>query len=557
MVTNSAKGSIRTVLYLRLSDGRNENGSFDERKKKLIEKADALGWEVARVVIENDMMPGGSRSASAFKRRKIVLSNGDVSMRVYRPGFRSILDDLRHGRAEALLAEDLDRAMRDPRDLEDLIDVVEQYRCSADSLSGSLKFTRGGTDSEITMARLMVTIANKSSRDTARRVTAARERQAREGRFGGGKRPYGWGGPKVDKKTGEPVLDKDGKPILDYTKVVREEAERIRDWADAVLANVTLRDLARYLREAGVSSTTGRPWTAEILRQILLRPRHAGLTVYRGEVVGSAECNDTWLDKEYPILPRDTWEAVVHKLTHPDRGAGKPGAPHRWLGSGIYQCHCGSTVTVQVTNSKSPAYRCKQTGTGHSLRNQARVDDQVEQYVVALLARPDAADLLQLPTGGDGIDLGALRTEERVLSERKANLATDYADGVIDRAQLASGTKRIEAKLATVRSELAAHTERSVLPANFPLGGDPEDVAKAWADLRLHVQREVIRQLVTVTIMPTGQRGRSFDPESVAVRRQPKRGAEHRWVNLSTSESDRESDRTRPDATQRDKRLAA
>ena len=58
-------------LYLRLSDLRTEE-AFDKRIAKLRALADAIGWEVFRVVIENDMTPsrdGKVRPASAFKRR--------------------------------------------------------------------------------------------------------------------------------------------------------------------------------------------------------------------------------------------------------------------------------------------------------------------------------------------------------------------------------------------------------------------------------------------------------------------------------------------------------
>ena len=37
-----------------------------------------------------------------------------------------MLDDLTTGRASAVLAEDLDRLLRQPRDGEDLLDAVEQ-----------------------------------------------------------------------------------------------------------------------------------------------------------------------------------------------------------------------------------------------------------------------------------------------------------------------------------------------------------------------------------------------------------------------------------------------
>ena len=62
-----------------------------------------------------------------------------------------------------LLAEDLDRLLRQPRDGEDLIDAVEQSGASARSLSGSLTLTHGGTDTERMIARIMAATANKAS----------------------------------------------------------------------------------------------------------------------------------------------------------------------------------------------------------------------------------------------------------------------------------------------------------------------------------------------------------------------------------------------------------
>ena len=61
--------------------------------------------------------------ASAFKRRKIKTPSGRVELRVVRPGYREVLDDITTGRVNGLLAEDLDRIVRDPRDLEDLLDA--------------------------------------------------------------------------------------------------------------------------------------------------------------------------------------------------------------------------------------------------------------------------------------------------------------------------------------------------------------------------------------------------------------------------------------------------
>jgi site-specific DNA recombinase len=102
------------------------------------------------------------------------------------------VNDLAAGRTDALLCEDLDRAARDPRDLEDLIDACAAHGGHARSLSGSLTLTAGGRDDEITSARVMVAFANKSSRDNRRRVSAKRADLAEAGSYGGGRRPFGY-----------------------------------------------------------------------------------------------------------------------------------------------------------------------------------------------------------------------------------------------------------------------------------------------------------------------------------------------------------------------------
>src|SRR5205823_2309183 len=79
-----------------------------------------LGWNVVAVIPEDD--------TSAFKRRKIKLPDGTTALRTLRPGFRRALEGLAAGEFDGLIADDLDRVARDPRDLEDLIDVVESRR---------------------------------------------------------------------------------------------------------------------------------------------------------------------------------------------------------------------------------------------------------------------------------------------------------------------------------------------------------------------------------------------------------------------------------------------
>ena len=169
--TAQASPSLRAVVYVRISDDpEGTERGVDRQEADCRAYAAAHGWEVAQVYREND--------TSAFKQRTITLPTGERVRRVVRPEFRAMLKHLSEQRAGVMIAYDLDRAVRDPRDLEDLIDAKVLNGLSVRSVTGSLRLD---TDSDVAMARVLVAMANKSSADTARRVARAAKQQAIEG----------------------------------------------------------------------------------------------------------------------------------------------------------------------------------------------------------------------------------------------------------------------------------------------------------------------------------------------------------------------------------------
>jgi site-specific DNA recombinase len=477
------------TLYLRLSDFRDDSDGFTGREARLRAEAKRLGWDVARVVVENDVTPaanGRARPASAFKRRKITTPSGRTEWRVYRPGFRSIVDDLAAGRTDAMLCEDLDRAARDPRDLEDLVDAVAASGASARSLSGSLTLTNGGTDSEITMARIMVAMGNKSSRDNARRVAAKRGDLAGAGAYGGGRRPFGY--------RPDPDAPKYHKTLL----VVPAEAGEIGRAADAVMAGTSLKAVARDWRERHVPTVTGAQWSAETLRDVLMKPALAALVPAGGVLVPAS----------WPaILERETWEALTAKLTDPARTKTTGNEPTHLL-SGIARCHCGAPVKGGG-RARTMSYVCT---VGNHLRRQAAATDAlVLAYVAAYIDR-DAAGLL-LPPARPGVDVAALRAESARLAAIAGRQAAMHALGEISDAELRAGSRARKARLDKIAAQLAATTEPD------PLGEfrDAPDAAAVLEALPLPRQRVVVRLLVAVTLKRATRRGQGFDPESVEV----------------------------------------
>ncbi len=486
--TPTGDAQTRAVIYVRISQDRTGAGLGVDRQREDCEAlAERNGWNVVETYVDNDV--------SAYRKGK------------KRKGYQQMLADLNEGLATVVVVWHTDRLHRSVTELEGYMDLCDQRGILTYSVQAGELDLASPTGRMV--ARMLGNVARYESEHKGARVARARQQKAATGQWAGGIRPFGWGVPtgetrtKVDKKTGEEQL----VPVLDMGKAVPEEAAAVQVGHDMLLAGGSLKRWVRWLADKGFTSTLGNPIRHQEARDLLLRPRNAGIAIYRGEEIGRGE----W-DR---LVPEEQHRAVVAILKDPARRT-TPGAQPKHLGSLLYRCgrgDCTEYVNATVCGGrKQLSYRC-QTGHGGGRRKDA-VDGYIEDVLVERLSRDDAADLL-LP-GPSDVNVPALQAESEQIRRRLTDLAALFGGGQITMAQFTEGSDTARAQLEGVTRQMARAATQDPLVG---LVGQP-DVRKAWRGLELDRQRAVLRALMDVTLLPARARmpdGSYFDHEAIKI----------------------------------------
>jgi site-specific DNA recombinase len=461
----------RAAIYTRISHDREGAGLGVERQEADCRAlAEQLGWTIVAVHSDNDV--------SAYSGKP-------------RPGYLALLADLRAGVADAVVCWHTDRLHRSPSELEDYIAVCERGGVPTQTVkAGPLDLA---SPSGRMVARQLGAVARYEVEHQIERQQRARLQAATAGRWGGGRRPYGYG--------------------ADGVTVIKAEAETLQWAAAQVLAGVSLNAVVAELNARGARTSTGRQWKPTELGRALCRPRNAGLMVHRGQVVGLAD----WP----PILDDGIWRGVCAVLGDPTRRTNTSTA-RRWLLSGLAVCGvCGEPVRsfsagTSRGRATKPVYTCRSGK--HVVRDAAECDRFAEQVIMERLSRPDARDLL---APDQRTNTAALHSRDTALRERLDELGQLYGDGAIDALQLQAATASIRTQREQITAELAAASRGSVLAGV----ADAPDPAKIWKGLDLSRRCAIIDTLATVTILPA-RRGRRpgwrpgesyFDPRTVEI----------------------------------------
>lgn len=460
-------------IYCRISQDRTGAELGVSRQEEDCRKLAAdRGLEVARVFVDNDI--------SAYSGRK-------------RPAYSEMLAALERGEASVVLCWHTDRLHRSPVELETYIDICKAHGVKTFAVkSGELDLA---TDAGQMIARMLGAAARYESDQKATRVRRAMEQKAMKGEWLGGTRPFGW-------------TFADGAPVPHPT-----EAAVVKDACNAVLQGQSLGSIVAQLNAAGITTSVGKPWGYAQLRQMLARPRNAGLADWKGEIVGPSV---------FPALvSEDVWRAVVSILTDPQRRRSQSNKARHLL-AGIAQCHCGALVrsaTVSGRNRENyTVYRCPEKGKGHVGKRISLVDPVVDRLMVAYRRAASRHTQDDVTTSRE---VEELEVEASALRERLNEAALLAADGSITMAQLAVTSARIRSSLETVEGRLEQLAVAAQLPQDKYQLSEPDmtsSEATEWFNSSIDMRRDYVRRVCNVILLPHGKGSpRVFDVDTVQV----------------------------------------
>jgi len=289
--------------------------------------------------------------------------------RVHREGWDALMERLESGAAAGVVCFDLERFTRQPAEGERLIAAAERGMLVLDSDS---EFDLTSASGKKAFRDAMAAAAYYSYR-LSDRVCRGKRAKAMNGQLdnaGWQDRPFGWEPDCITQRPAE-------------VAILREVAARI-------LRGESQDVIAADLNARGITTTQGKPWQQQRLRELLLRERNRGNLEHCGVIVAQ-------LPGE-PVIDNDTFDRIAAKYAA--RRTGRP-YTRTYAASGTAVCGtCHLPLTGRPVPRRRPypdgsvarEYRCcKRAGTpacGTVAIDQRALDAAARELAITILSDP-------------------------------------------------------------------------------------------------------------------------------------------------------------------------
>lgn len=454
-------------IYTRISDDRDGTELGVTRQKTDCEAlVKQRGWVLGGVYTDND--------TSAYSGRR-------------RPEYERLVDDIKNGVIDAVVAWHPDRLHRSPRQLEDFIDLIDVTGAAVATVTAGEYDLATPTGRQT--ARIVGAVARGESEHKAERIRRKHRELAEAGKVNGGW-PRAFGFEKGNLEVRE------------------SEAALIREAVAYLLAGGSIRGLCNEWNARGIKSVKGGTWHPHVMKRMVTSWRICGWRSHHDEPVAEAG----WP----PIVEREAVERLRFLLNDPLRLT-RYSTRRYLLTGGIARCGlCDAPLVARPKADKQRCYVCA-TGAGFSGCGGIRVlAEPLEELVVGDLMRrldtPElAAELRERTKKHD--TLGLAKTIEDA-EARLDQLARDFGAGDITRREWLSAKQAAQAKLDLARRQLGQETEVAVLDGVVGAGV----LSAQWPDLSQDRRRAIMTAVVDRVTVGPAVRGRNFfDPTRVEI----------------------------------------
>lgn len=401
-------------VYIRVSteDQAREGFSLGEQEEKLLQLCNFKDLEVYKVY------------------KDAGISAKDME---HRPQFQAMLQDMKEGKINYIIAYKLDRITRSVRDLEELISVLEQYNCfllcDRDDVNTS---TANGRF----FVRMLTVLSQLEIEIVSERTKFGLNGAIKSGHIPG-QRPFGY--KSADDK----------KMIID--NATRPYVEKI---FDMYLEGKSFQQIANYFKENNIYPK--KKWRDTTIQKIIDNNK-----IYMGDYeqykrIGKQENLEpiVYMNVVEPIISRAKWEECQRQKERNQR---------TYTRDRIYtffqrlKCpDCGRIMKCKGsggTKRKYMYYTCEHC---HINFNESHVEKLLKNFIYDLLEYDMAVKKFFLPILEDKnskIDTNSIDKEIRSLEKQREKIKQAYIKGIVEMDDFKEDYKLIEDKLANLESK--------------------------------------------------------------------------------------------------------
>lgn len=385
-----------------------------------------------------------------------------------RPAYEAMRAAAKRGEFSVLYVYATDRLYRRLSDLEELVNEFEAAGVTVRSVKSG-RINLATADGRLN-ARLLAAVAqHESEKKSERLVSRNRQRTTVERKSSASTRPFG----------------------LEFTEqpsVFAEhptEAAAVKEVFRRFNSGESMRQIALWLNSEGFTGTSGSPFGANRVKDLLTNCRYAGLVKWRGQIVGESQGDPA-------LVSRADYEQAQTRLSTNV----KRGRPQSSVFGGMEKLKC-DVCKGNLTHSgqrrkagKELTYACQARCV---VRKRETVDNTVLLTIDTLLESKREQLLAAVESS-----LSGQKEEQVALEKRLAALAGVFASGGLNEVDYAATVTEIRKRL----NSLSAPSESA---DKLPASRQAARHGKSVLSLPLATQRSLVSELVESVVISRGR----------------------------------------------------